>query len=1342
MADNKPTPPPPPPPPKSGSDLPGESNLYAFIIGIDNYINNGPTALTGCASDVSRIVDYLQWRYFSTDTVNVHVNNREKLPRTLPIINEDSSKTHESSENIKHAGYGQLKLGWLRDEEATKDNIKNSITTFFEEATAVDYIWLHFSGYGTSLATTNGDTQQYLVCYDHAGGEAGLLAIKEIEQLLSFPALGPNNTPNILFTRDCCYSNSIDDPQMEDHPKWKARGLDVQVGPVAPINADSPTHVSFSACFSDQLAVETSSGGLFTQAMIDALETNSGNLSYADLHVHTRAELALINREHQSPQLQVFGNASAYTLFLNNHDLGFPVRFAVRKIAGSWAIDAGAIHHVPKQLDRAHISVDVYESIDSDQIINKGVILQVGAQSSRLMLSPNSNALQAEDRPHFKHLEDEEQPYFGRFSSAPFSPIHVLLDIGDEASILQESWPARAEAYNIIPVLAGENVQARHDLTLSISTTNENRYRLKDEQLGDFVNWEYDKDEIEILERDLLQIAKWKRNKVLSNNDSELKDKVQLKLSIEGRDEVLVLNTDESVVNIEASINNDLLPRPLERPLDRRFRIRPKVMAEGLRQDLYCYLLWFYDDYRVELYAMRHYDSDINSGLINYPPQIISVLQEEASFKYHLKLLVTTSPLDEYRFVQQGVSGRRGGLEESLNAQEGLSDWYVIDREIHITRNDEAEFEVSEQKPITRKDHMEFDKSHAFVIGINEYPDLQADLNNAVQDAKDVAMRLKAIQGFDNVLLMLDTSYVEMMALLDWLKDPERPETINFPNTEGSSSTISWIETTPMDSASEDSSTLELRFQEVDDDDNKSTKIIPLFEHPEREVKRAVTIRKNEDIISREDDHSIVFYFAGHGFRGDDEEGTGFLAPSDAKNRDLNNNNRVSMDEVYKALVGAGCLHTLLILDCCFSGQFKFATDTRGPATFDLFPMSPRRFDRYKGRSAWQVLASAGPNQLASDSATLSGVRDNSPFTHALKNALEGFADLPISFNRGKATTDGVITATELYMYVWDNVEKKLDREGKVQHPNLIRLKEDNMGEFIFFNPKFNRTKLGIDPSGNPYKGLFPYEKEDSLLFFGRNEEIKIVADKVKAHPVVLITSPSAYGKSSLVKAGVFPHLKQEYGDFELLILRPGASPWSGDTVEEGIKTETAETSATRILYYTELDKLKQAIQEDKKQLILIDQYEEIFTETVDEVELEHFKNGLLELRNDANAPLINGDSKGLRIVITLRSDYEWELEASDIGKTLLGQRLASQEFLYRLGAMSLNDLRQAPIGPASAKSYEFEAGLAEQILKDVFNAPGALPLLSFTMQEFHNILNESEGGRCTEKTIREYSPG
>src|SRR5689334_12506174 len=70
----------------------------------------------------------------------------------------------------------------------------------------------------------------------------------------------------------------------------------------------------------------------------------------------------------------------------------------------------------------------------------------------------------------------------------------------------------------------------------------------------------------------------------------------------------------------------------------------------------------------------------------------------------------------------------------------------------------------------------------------------------------------------------------------------------------------------------------------------------------------------------------------------------------------------------------------------------------------------------------------------------------------------------------------------------------------------------------------------------SPYPGLRPFEAEEWSIFFGREQMIDEVIERLAAHRLVLIHGSSGSGKSSLVRAGVLPKLAGQY-------LRAG-TPW------------------------------------------------------------------------------------------------------------------------------------------------------------------------------------------------------
>lgn len=61
-----------------------------------------------------------------------------------------------------------------------------------------------------------------------------------------------------------------------------------------------------------------------------------------------------------------------------------------------------------------------------------------------------------------------------------------------------------------------------------------------------------------------------------------------------------------------------------------------------------------------------------------------------------------------------------------------------------------------------------------------------------------------------------------------------------------------------------------------------------------------------------------------------------------------------------------------------------------------------------------------------------------------------------------------------------------------------------------------------------PYKGLQPYTEADREYFFGRENDREIIASNLYVAPVTVLYGTSGVGKSSVLRAGVIPRLKEK----------------------------------------------------------------------------------------------------------------------------------------------------------------------------------------------------------------------
>ncbi len=255
-----------------------------------------------------------------------------------------------------------------------------------------------------------------------------------------------------------------------------------------------------------------------------------------------------------------------------------------------------------------------------------------------------------------------------------------------------------------------------------------------------------------------------------------------------------------------------------------------------------------------------------------------------------------------------------------------------------------------------------------------------------------------------------------------------------------------------------------------------------------------------------------------------------------------------------------------------------------------------------------------------------------------------------------------------------------------------------------------------------PYKGLQYFDEADAVLFFGRERLVATLTSHLAEHHWLTVVGASGSGKSSVVRAGLIPALKsaeplskgtplaEENRGWVIHVFTPTAHPLEALAIRLTQGTESAMATTTL------MDDLardtrslrvycQKAAGPANRLLLVIDQFEELFTLCHDEAERRAFIDNLLF----ATAPELD---QPLSVMVALRADFYAHCAQYANLREALSRR---QEYI---GPMTTEEMRRAIEGPAERGGWELEPGLADLILRDVGEEPGALPLLSHALLE------------------------
>ena len=244
----------------------------------------------------------------------------------------------------------------------------------------------------------------------------------------------------------------------------------------------------------------------------------------------------------------------------------------------------------------------------------------------------------------------------------------------------------------------------------------------------------------------------------------------------------------------------------------------------------------------------------------------------------------------------------------------------------------------------------------------------------------------------------------------------------------------------------------------------------------------------------------------------------------------------------------------------------------------------------------------------------------------------------------------------------------------------------------------------------NPFKGLRAFKETDAADFFGRDELVAELVEHVSHHQFTAVIGPSGSGKSSVVRAGLLPEIRRGAldvaGGVLITEMYPGSYPF--EELESALLRVAVTPTAGAMADLLGDDRgllrvAKQILPDDDSELVLvIDQFEELFSLTTDDDAREHFLASLVEVARD--------ERSRVRIVVTMRADYfDRPLAHAEFGDVLRNN-------LVPIAAPREHELAAAIARPVDTAGLEFEAGLVARIVRDVADQPGALPLMQYAL--------------------------
>jgi WD40 repeat protein/transcriptional regulator with XRE-family HTH domain len=284
--------------------------------------------------------------------------------------------------------------------------------------------------------------------------------------------------------------------------------------------------------------------------------------------------------------------------------------------------------------------------------------------------------------------------------------------------------------------------------------------------------------------------------------------------------------------------------------------------------------------------------------------------------------------------------------------------------------------------------------------------------------------------------------------------------------------------------------------------------------------------------------------------------------------------------------------------------------------------------------------------------------------------------------------------------------------------------------------------------TGSPYRGLAAFGEQDAALFFGREAATAQVLDRMSRYlagaGLLMVSGVSGAGKSSLLRAGVLPRIR-EAG----LASAPGAASWPYLVFTPGRAPLEELALRVAVLAGTDVSAVRRGLEADPggfalparqaalarppgpagdgdgvaaerdqpaqcRLLLVVDQFEELFTQCPDEGQRRAFITALHAAATARHRP---DQAPAALVVLGVRADFE--ARCADYP-----QLAGPVQDRYLVTAMTERQLRMAITEPAKKADSGVNDDLVEVLLTEVrtrtpgTSGAGMLPLLSHALDQ------------------------